>query len=392
VPQLYGVGYPPLEDAIRGHWALWFLLVLLVGKILATSLSIAIGGSGGVFAPSLFMGAMLGSLYGAGIHHFLPTMTAAAGAYGLVGMGAVFAAAARAPITAVIIIFELTGDYRIILPLMFAIVLSTGISSLVSRDTIYTLKLRRRGIDVMRGRGANLMGLLTVAEAMQPVPASLPQATPLADVIERLTTGPTDGLPVVDEEGHYRGTVTSQNVEEAMRENALDASAGELARDAVALRATQTLEEALGALLRERSGLPVIDPDDRHVVGWLTHLDVLRAYNARLERGMQRASPGRRVQREIGPIGTARARLRGYRVVDLELSGASAVVGKTIGDVDWPPASKLLVLRRGDESIEPGDETELERGDRLTVLVPAPYADGGSGPPPSAAVIRPQSG
>ena len=78
-------------------------------------------------------------------------------------MGAVFAAAARAPITAVIIIFELTGEYRIILPLMFAIVLAAGISSVISRDTIYTLKLRRRGIDVMRGRGANLMGLLKVS-------------------------------------------------------------------------------------------------------------------------------------------------------------------------------------------------------------------------------------
>ena len=160
LPELYGVGYPPLEHAVRGQDVVWLLLALLAGKILATSLTLAIGGSGGVFAPSLFIGAMLGSAYGAGVHALLPGMTAPAGAYGLVGMGAVFAAAARAPITAVIIIFELTGDYRIILPLMFAIVIAAGLSRLLSLDTIYTLKLRRRGIDISRPRGVDLMRTL----------------------------------------------------------------------------------------------------------------------------------------------------------------------------------------------------------------------------------------
>src|SRR5579884_1026136 len=221
LPELYGVGYPPLERAIRGDLPLWLLLALLAGKIVATSLTITIGGSGGVFAPSLFMGAMLGSAYGVGVHHLLPGMTGPAGAYGIVGMGAVFAGAARAPITAVIIIFELTGDYRIILPLMFAIALAAGISNVLSSDTIYTLKLRRRGIDIMRGRGANLMQLLRVREAMQPLPAALPEDTPLNEVIARLGEAATDGLPVVDPDGVYRGTVGSQQVEQAMRENAL---------------------------------------------------------------------------------------------------------------------------------------------------------------------------
>ena len=161
LPELYGVGYPPLEKAIHGNYIVWLLLALLAGKILATSLTIAIGGSGGVFAPSLFIGAMLGSAYGNGMHHLFPGITAPAGTYGLVGMGAVFAAAARAPITAVIIIFELTGDYRIILPLMFAIVLASGTSKLLSPDTIYTLKLRRRGIDLSADAAPNLMQLIT---------------------------------------------------------------------------------------------------------------------------------------------------------------------------------------------------------------------------------------
>jgi len=378
VPELYGVGYPPLEKAIRGEWAIWFLLLLMAGKVLATSLTISIGGSGGVFAPSLFMGAMLGSAYGHGIHHFLPGSTAAAGAYGLVGMGAVFAAAARAPITAVIIIFELTGEYRIILPLVFAIVLATVVSRRLSRDTIYTLKLRRRGIDLMRGRGANLMGLLTVRDAMQPVPVSVRQETPLNEVIERLMQGPADGLPVVDEQGAYRGTVTSQQVEQAMRENALDSEAGGLAQETTVVRPNQTLEQALSALLRERSGLPVLEPETRRVVGWLTHMDILRAYNARLEAGIRDAERRLRSARphpDVSRVGSALARLRGYRVIELELGSGSAPIGSRLDALQLPESSTVLGLRRGGETQTTAGETVLESGDRLTLLVPASEAD-----------------
>jgi CIC family chloride channel protein len=378
LPELYGVGYPPLEDAIRGHDAVWLLLVLLGGKILATSLTIAIGGSGGVFAPSLFIGAMLGSAYGDGVHHLLPGLTAAAGTYGLVGMGAVFAAAARAPITAVIIIFELTGDYRIILPLMFSIALATGTSRLLSRDTIYTLKLRRRGIDIMRGRAANLMQLLTVRDAMQPLPAPLAADTPLNLIVARLSEDGSDGLPVVDEAGVYRGTVASTEIEQAMRENAFDATAGELAQDLPAVSAEQTLEDALGALLRARSGLPVVSSDSGGPVGWLAHLDVLRAYNDRLEQGIRRAQasgtrPGLRL--ESGRVGGVLARLRGYRVVELQLTTADPPVGRRLSELPWPERSTVLAIRRGERVFQPSAEERLVRGDRLTVLAPAASAD-----------------
>jgi CIC family chloride channel protein len=379
LPELYGVGYPPLEHAIHGDYVVWLLLLLLAGKIAATSLTIAMGGSGGVFAPSLFMGAMLGSAYGIGVHHVLPSFTGSAGAYGLVGMGAVFAGAARAPITAVIIIFELTGDYRIILPLMFAIALAAGFSSLLSRDTIYTLKLRRRGIDVMRGRGANLMQLLTVADAMEPLPEALPADLPLNEAIARLSDSPSDGLPVVDADGHYLGTLSSQQVEQAMRENALDADAADLAQDLPPLSATQSLEEALGALLRARSGLPVVAGDRRATpVGWLTHLDILRAYNTRLQNGIAHARNGHvTASREPEPqrAGSALAHLRGYRILDLELATDEPPVGNRIADVAWPSRSIILAIRRGDRTFEPTEDQGLEHGDRLTVLVPTTSAD-----------------
>ncbi len=148
LPQMYGVGYPVLGRGVAGGYTIAFLIVLMLGKMLATSLTIGIGGSGGVFAPSLFIGAMLGAAYGGILEIVAPGTAGPVGAYGLIAMGAVFAGAARAPITAVIILFELTGEYSVILPLMSAIVLATGVSHLLSHDSIYTLKLRRRGIDL----------------------------------------------------------------------------------------------------------------------------------------------------------------------------------------------------------------------------------------------------
>jgi chloride channel protein, CIC family len=377
LPELYGVGYPPLEKSIGGGYVFWFLLLLLAGKILATSLTIAIGGSGGVFAPSLFMGAMLGSAYGAGMHDLLPGFTGPAGAYGLVGMGAVFAGAARAPITAVIIIFELTGDYQVILPLMFAIALATGISSLLSGDTIYTLKLRRRGIDIMRGRGTNLMELLKVAEAMGPAPTPAHESTPLNELISSLTEASTDSLPVVDGSGAYRGTVGFQQIEEAMRENALDATAGDLTQEIPPLQATQSLEQALGALLRAQSGVPVVDTDGRTLIGWVDHVDVLRAYNARLERtmhGSERASGSESIARSTGSTPGLLARLRGFRVVELELGSGAAPVGQRLGELPWPRGARIIALSRAGRAIEPSSDVRLEPGDCLTLLVPARQA------------------
>ena len=148
LPQLYGVGYPVLQNAVHGEYLIGFLLLLMVGKMFATSLTIGIGGSGGVFAPTLFIGAMAGTAFGTIAHDLFPGSTEAAGAYGLIGMGAALGGATRAPITAVIILFELTGEYSIILPLMTAVAIAAGTGRLLSRDTIYTAKLWRRGIDL----------------------------------------------------------------------------------------------------------------------------------------------------------------------------------------------------------------------------------------------------
>jgi CIC family chloride channel protein len=363
LPQLYGVGYPVLSGAIDGHYVLWFLLILLAGKMVATSLTIAVGGSGGVFAPSLFLGAMLGTAFGQLAHAGLPGIVGSAGAYGIVGMGAVFAATARAPITAVLIIFELTGDYSIILPLMTAVVLATALSKKLSRDTIYTLKLRRRGIDLLRGKPASPLESMPVSAAMRAMPPPIGVDATLDAVLARLTDTHDAVVPVVDDAGRYRGVLTSRDAERAATDNALDDSAGRLAALPPALAGTQNLSSALDLLNEaDEDGLPVLSDDGTRIVGWLTHRDVLTAYRQTVRGTAERARPDRPA---IG----------GFRVVTLELTGPGPLVDSRIDQIDWPPNTRVMALRRDGHGMPVTADTTLTRGDRLTVLIPPEHAD-----------------
>ena len=275
LPQMYGVGYPVLGRAVAGGYTLAFLLLLLVGKILATSLTIGIGGSGGVFAPSLFIGAMLGEATGLLLHAAAPALAPAPGAYALVGMGAVFAGAARTPITAVLIMFELTGEYRIILPLLLAIALAAGVSKLIAKDTIYTRKLLRRGIDVHAP--SRRLQRLTVATAAGPVPAGLSPETGLAQMALRFSIEAGAALPVIDADHQFRGIVLAAEVEQALADHAGQVTAADLARSVPVLSREQGLEAALGDLTRHGSAaLPMADAEGR-LTGWVTGQDLLRA-------------------------------------------------------------------------------------------------------------------
>jgi CIC family chloride channel protein len=279
LPEMYGVGYPVLEGAIAGQYALGLLLVYLVGKIAATSLTMAIGGSGGVFAPALFMGAMLGSAFGLGAHDLLPAATAGAGAYGLVGMAAVFAATGRAPITAVLIVFELTGDYSIILPLMLAVVVATALSHLLSEDSIYTLKLRRRGIDIERPAAASALPRVSIGAAMQKAPVPLAPEARLGDVAARLADEGRIALPVVDADHVVVGVVDARAVERSLGRGE-EGSALDLAEGLPRLRPIDDLSLAIEAIAEgDREALPIVDADGG-LVGWVEHRDLLRAYAA----------------------------------------------------------------------------------------------------------------
>ena len=280
LPQMYGVGYPVLGNSVAGRYSVLFLLVLLAGKILATSVTIGVGGSGGVFAPSLFLGAMAGAAYGQTLHHLIPGIAGSPGAYALIGMGAVFAGAARAPITAVLILFELTGEYTIILPLMAAIVLGTGISHLVCRDTIYSLKLRRRGVFLDDEERAGPLDGKRVADAMEPIGPILRADEPLSGAAAALGQAPNGQLPVLDAAGRYGGVITSQDLADALAEPAPDDSVLALATRSEEVRIDDPLGDALAVLDIAGRAVPVLDRDGHNVVGWLSHRGVLAALHA----------------------------------------------------------------------------------------------------------------
>ena len=203
VPQVFNVGYDVIEGGLANQFTLKILVMLLVLKLIATSLTLGSGGSGGVFAPSLFMGAMLGAAFELVMNSLFPGVAAPAGAYALVGMGAVFAASAHAPITAVLILFELTGDYRIILPLMLTVVVATLLSQkLLGGESVYTLKLTRRGVRLQRGRDVDVLRAVIVDEVMRRDIETGEADLTLVELSEVFSHSRHHGLSILDREGN----------------------------------------------------------------------------------------------------------------------------------------------------------------------------------------------
>ncbi|PND56180.1 chloride channel protein [Mycobacterium sp. ENV421] len=274
LPQMYGVGYPVLENAVEGRYVIGMLLLLMVGKMFATSLTIGIGGSGGVFAPTLFVGAMAGTAFGTVAHSLFPTLTESAGAYGLIGMGAALAGATRAPITAVVILFELTGEYSIILPLMAAVVMAAGTAHLLSKDTIYTAKLWRRGVDLDKPPAE--LPDLRAADLAVPAPEPLVVDSSMTAAAKALSQTTFGMLPVVTNDGQYAGCVTAQDVAEALDEADAPSTVSDLVKPVAAIASDADVRRILDALKgRGGSGLPVLNPDRTCLVGWVTYEAVL---------------------------------------------------------------------------------------------------------------------
>ncbi len=288
---LFGVGYGGVERALHGDIALSTLLILGALKLIATSVTIGSGGSGGIFAPCLFLGAMFGGAFGEMAHRIFPTITAPSGAYAVVGMAAVFAGAARAPITAIIILFEMTRDYSIILPLMLAVVISTVVSRAFNPETIYTTKVRREGIDLRRYEDVDVMRSITVAEAMTRDFPTVLGKMPVTELMTKLARSGHHGFPVVDEDARLCGVVTLADVE-----SATTSESGELRVEDIAMKSPivaypdQSLYEALLKLGAKDVGrIPVVDRNDTtKLLGVLRRHDIIRAYRKKLEGSVRR--------------------------------------------------------------------------------------------------------
>jgi CIC family chloride channel protein len=280
VPQVLGVGYGYVGDALNGNMAFKMMLLLVVLKLLTVTTSYASGNAGGIFGPALFIGAMLGGTMGTVAHHLFPAYTATPGAYALVGMGAVFAGIVRAPMTSVLMIFEMTQDYAVIVPLMIANMVSLFIASRLQHEPIYEALAVQDGIHLPSAKTRQRSGQRQIVRVMQAASQLLPAEITVREALERVRLSEFRTWLVTDQRGVV-GVINLAWLESKLAETA-DKKLGELV-DALVfphVHADQGLDLAL-----ERMGanqieiLPVVNRADVHKLeGVVTLRDVLDAY------------------------------------------------------------------------------------------------------------------
>lgn len=282
-PQVMGVGYDTMNLALLEELGGGLMLALVVMKILATALTLGSGFSGGVFTPSLFLGAMVGGAFGSFAHDLMPAISAGAGAYALVGMGAMAACVLGAPMASILILFELTGDYRIMLALMVSAIMASLIIHQFYRDSIYTRALRRKKIDLWSGRESGPLGTTQVAAVMRTDCAIVPETMTIRRFKNRIQQSQEESFLVVDDQGRLKGLLHAQEVRGVVFEKGDDTmQVGELigARDLVTVVPADTLLEAflrMGA--HNLDQLPVVSPDNpRQVLGVISNSDVIRVH------------------------------------------------------------------------------------------------------------------
>jgi chloride channel protein, CIC family len=207
-PNILGMGYDSINLALQGKMLIGLSLVLIFAKILATSVTLGSGSSGGIFAPSLFMGAMLGSMFGGLLNNIFPEITAGPGAYALVAMAGLVAGTTRAPITAIIIVFEMTADYHIILPLVIVCVISTYISAKFSRESIYTLKLVLRNINLKENTENNVIESIPVKNIINTNAETVSIDNTVEDILDKAVRNNNSVLPVVNSENRLKGVIS----------------------------------------------------------------------------------------------------------------------------------------------------------------------------------------
>jgi CIC family chloride channel protein len=286
-PEVLGVGYEATDSALSELYPLWLLLTLIALKTAATAICLAGGFGGGVFSPSLFIGAMLGGAFGIVASTAFPDLSSGHGAYTLIGMGAVAGAVLGAPISTILMIFELTGDYALTIAVMIATVISSTITQQVHGFSFFHWQLDRRGISLKEGREVKLLRETKVTSVMERGHQVVPATASLGEVRDGLQTAPGGELFVVDEEGRLTGSITFRDLHEAAFDDSNDGapSAGDLARvKPTALMAEEDLATAVRVFSAcGEAHLPVVrDRETMELVGVAHEHKVMSAYHQAL--------------------------------------------------------------------------------------------------------------
>ena len=277
---LLGSGLGGIDKALAGEFAFRFLLFLIVAKMLATALTLGSGGSGGIFSPSLFIGALLGSAYGEIVNQLFPDSTAPAGAYAVVGMAAVFAAAAQAPMSSIFIVFEMTNDFGLIMPLMAACAAATVAYTAIKKDSIYEVKLRRKDALGFQTSGEDqLMSQVPLVGAAEAKYAATQKTASLRQAIETMKRGREEMLLVVSADRALQGVAYLKDAEAKLQETP-DAKVSEILReDHPVAHPGATLEEGMQMLENGNTDLlPVLDWNDR-VLGVANRVSIVKTHD-----------------------------------------------------------------------------------------------------------------
>ncbi len=363
MPQVLGVGYPTMHLALTNQIVWGLLAVLFILKYIATLITIGAGGSGGVFAPSLFLGGMVGGTFGNLLYHISPSLAPHPSIYAIAGMAALFAASAQAPFVAITILLEITGDYRLTAPVMACAVVSYLTYNLFTRDSMYTVRLVRRGIKILRGDEVRPMKVISVQSALEPLQNSVFPYTPLRTAWKKLTELNRSFLPVVRSNGGLDGIITLPDIASVIqhgeedREYTIASIVRPLPKP---IFTNQSLDEAIRYLsLYDVDVLSVQDPETHKIVGVITRSGILKAYNASWVHAVDTRHKVEKLHRNISD----------GVFIEMQIAGNSSLVGKQLKDVTLSSDALIVSVTRNEGNLIPHGNFVIQAQDRLLVYV-----------------------
>ncbi|HID02205.1 MAG TPA: CBS domain-containing protein, partial [Desulfobacterales bacterium] len=365
IPHVYGPGFTFIEQALHGNTSFWILALLIFLKPLATSLTLGSGNSGGVFAPSLFIGAMLGGAMGGLFSAWNPELAGPPGAYALVGMAAVFSACARAPLTAMLIVFEMSNDYALILPLMLTAVTASYLAQYLHPESIYTVKLVKRGVRFDQGRDKDIMQGVQVGEVMLKEPLTIYKNQPLTELYRQFQETNLLGFPVLDDNGALWGIVTLLDLEKALSQESVGLPSLKVEDLATVDPLTVFSDEPIWTAIqkmapRDLARLPVVSrQSEKKLLGLISRSDILRAYDV----GIVRKQRGQLLEKQI----TFRQEQHND-FVEFRLKNGHYAVGKRLMELELSTFINVVSLDRESVLHIPRGGTCFDAGDIITLF------------------------
>lgn len=357
-----GTGQAFVNSVLRGEvdLAWWSLIVLAVAKAIATSATLGGRGSGGIFMPSLFIGATAGSAFAKIAGAVWPLSVLSPGAYGLVGMAATFAAVARAPLTSILIVFEITGDYGLVLPLMIATAVSTILAGRVRPESAYTAPLTRMGIHPTQGDVTDLLDTVSVGDTMHGPAPSVERQASLGEVQGAMQRHRSFGLPVVSD-GRLVGIITEADIVRAGGPSDQVTAGEAMTPNPVTVTERTPVSDALERMAALGVGrLPIVaDDDPARLLGMFIRDDVVAAYHRALSAHSQAQGFSDRLAARTDD---------GARFFEFQVPAGSLADGRSVSEIPWPEGCLVTSIHRGSSLLVPTGQTVLRSGDAVTAF------------------------